>query len=251
MQTKTIALMGQGKALLRLAGQENRLTWVLSPPAPAGTLYLVGPGGQVLSASLDADGQGEGDASFFPAAALVYDGQAFLLAGGFAGRAALLEGAKVSVRLLAGAAPRPAQTAGSPREEEAPGDTFCPPRPAPPPEAAPPQESPRNQSDALVEILQKAQELFHTEPASAPSSQSGPETIPNPFPRTFPQSRWQRVAYPGAAGHYLTGEGTNRGGSYFVYALPGEYAPVSSRPGFDRFVRAADGSGYWVRIVRK
>lgn len=111
------------------------------------------------------------------------------------------------------------------------------------------------QSDALLDALKKARELFHGEPPPAPSrpvQTPEPVSIPNPFPRAFPQSTWRRVSYPGALGHYLAGEGTGRAGAYSVYALPGEYAPVPRRgKGFDRFLRSSDGSGYWVRVVHK
>lgn len=130
--------------------------------------------------------------------------------------------------------------------------------------ACPPPEEPpgpvslagqRAQSEALVEALRKARELFHEDAPQQPprpSSSPGPVSIPNPFPRSFPQCTWRRVNYPGGLGHYLSGEGTGRAGPYTVYALPGEYAPVPRRgKGFNRFLRATDGGGYWVRIVRK
>ena len=103
-----------------------------------------------------------------------------------------------------------------------------------------------------LDILQRAQALFappESQAASVSSQTPAPKPISNPFPRAFPQSAWKRVEYPGRPGHYLVGEGVGRGGPYTVYALPGVYAPVSRQPGFGRFLRAADGSGYWVRIV--
>ena len=126
--------------------------------------------------------------------------------------------------------------------------------------AAPPQEqqgdaaaSSRQQSPVLLDILQRAQALFaapESQPAPAPQPQPpAPVPVSNPFPRAFPQSVWKRVEYPGRPGHYLVGEGMGRNGAYTVYALPGVYAPVSRQPGFCRFLRAADGSGYWIRIV--
>ncbi|MEA4970301.1 MAG: hypothetical protein VB051_07180 [Candidatus Pelethousia sp.] len=282
MRTKTIPLLGRSKALLRLEEGEGRGQLALSPPCPGAMLYLIGPGAEALAAELDEEGRGSLALPFSPVAALAYAQGAFVLAGGFAGRSALLERAKVAVRLQT-------PTIVAAPAADLPPPPACPspppePKPEPPPEpksepepetqtkanAQPAQtgpaqqtcgagraESRRPQSEALLAALQKAQELFHgAAPAPAKTKQPAPApepaAIPNPFPRTFPQSSWRRVNYPGALGHYLCGEGTSRSGAYTVYALPGEYAPVPPRgKGFDKFVRASDGSGYWVRIVRK
>lgn len=272
MRTRTIPLLGSSKALLRLEEGEGRGLLALSPPCPGAALYLIGPRAEALAAELDEEGHGSLALPFSPVAALVYAQGTFVLAGGFAGRSALLERAKVAVRLQA-------PVAESAPAAVLPPSTACPtplPLPEPEPEAIaqPAQAGPvrqpsgagrtenrRPQSEALLAALQKAQELFHgTAPAPAPAPAQttrpiptpGPAAIPNPFPRTFPQSSWRRVSYPGALGHYLCGEGTSRSGAYTAYALPGEYAPVPPRgKGFDKFVRASDGSGYWVRIVRK
>lgn len=273
MRTRTIPLLGSSKALLRLEEGEGRGLLALSPPCPGAALYLIGPGAEVLAAELDEEGRGALALPFSPVAALAYAQGAFVLAGGFAGRSALLERAKMAVRLQAPAAESPLAAALPPppacptplpeREPETQTKQESPPsQPAPGRQQAPgvKAESRRPQSEALLAALQKAQELFHgaapTAPAQtnrpAPAAESAPAAIPNPFPRTFPQSSWRRVRYPGALGHYLCGEGTSRSGAYTVYALPGEYAPVPPRgKGFDKFVRASDGSGYWVRIVRK
>ncbi len=259
-------LLGRTKALLRLEEGEGRGLLALSPPCPGAALYLIGPGAEALAAELDEEGRGSLALPFSPVAALAYAQGAFVLAGGFAGRSALLERAKMAVRLQA------------PASESAPAAALPPPPACPPPLPEPEQEasvqpaqagparqpsgagraeSRRPQSEALLAALQKAQELFHgAAPAPAqtnrPAPAPEPAAISNPFPRTFPQSSWRRVSYPGALGHYLCGEGTSRSGAYTVYALPGEYAPVPPRgKGFDKFVRASDGSGYWVRVVRK
>lgn len=276
VRTRTIPLLGRSKALLRLEEGEGRGLLALSPPCPGAVLYLIGPGAEALAAELDEEGRGSLALPFSPVAALAYAQGAFVLSGGFAGRSALLERAKVAVRL------QTPTVAAAPAAELPPPPACPPPLPKPEPEpepepkpkgeanALPTQtgpaqqpcgagraESRRPQSEALLAALQKAQELFHgaapaPEQTKRPAPAPEPAAIPNPFPRTFPQSSWRRVNYPGALGHYLCGEGTSRSGAYIAYALPGEYAPVPPRgKGFDKFVRASDGSGYWVRIVRK
>lgn len=264
MLRKTIPLMGQSaRALLRLQTEGEATACVLAPPLARGALYLVGPQGQARAFPLSPAGAGSLRLPFEPQAALVYDWDGFPLMGGFAGRAALLEKAMLSVRLLAAAAP-PAPEPG-PEPPPAPGPAPQPeaqPAPEPPEQTEapagaqpPPFQAPQNPSEALLGILQKAQELFNPPPGATPTQPPAdapaPASIPNPFARAFPQSRWQRVEYPGAAGHYLTGEGAGRNGRYTVYALPGEYAPVPRQRGFDRFLRAPDGQGYWVRVVRR
>ena len=138
-------------------------------------------------------------------------------------------------------------------QADAPPDQAASPADAPPEQPSQAEPAPsRQQSPALLDILQRAQALFapqESQAASVSSQTPAPKPISNPFPRAFPQSAWKRVEYPGRPGHYLVGEGVGRGGAYTVYALPGVYAPVSRQPGFGRFLRAADGSGYWVRIV--
>lgn len=328
MLQKTIPLRGDHRALLRLASQDGQtFQAVLDPPPASGCLFLAGDAGQVQPVPLSPEGAGSLALDFIPLAALVYDGTGFPLAGGFAGRPALLEQSQLSIRLQGlpqPAAPptAPAQPpdaapspAAGPAPQAAPGEAspdalpkqaeaqaaqaepsqaapLCAPAqpdpdmPGPPQgeaepcqapaaqEDAPPEQpcqasavqedappkqpcqaesaSNRQQSPVLLDILQRAQALFAPqEGQAAPARPQAPAPTPisNPFPRAFPQSVWKRVEYPGRPGHYLVGEGMGRGGAYTVYALPGAYAPVSRQPGFGRFLRAADGSGYWVRIV--
>ncbi|NCB30039.1 MAG: hypothetical protein EOM66_01355 [Clostridia bacterium] len=261
MHTRMIPLMGQGRALLRLQEGDGQGTLALSPPYPDAALYLIGPEAQALAVTLDEAGRGSLALPFTPVAALLYEEGGFSLMGGFAGRRDLLEKAKVSVRLQAPASLSSSHTVASPYARPPspappmPGPNPLPPfppplpmpappppmpEPPPPPMPAPPPPPPKPvppphapsllhtdpytpQSDALLEALKKAQELFHAETATSaqPSPPPGPVPIPNPFPRTFPQSTWRRVGYPGALGHYLAGEGTGRTGAYTVYALPG------------------------------
>ncbi|MFR3907674.1 MAG: hypothetical protein ACLTYI_09285, partial [Christensenellales bacterium] len=77
------------------------------------------------------------------------------------------------------------------------------------------------------------------------------EDAVNPFPEAFPFSRWKRISYPGTDRYYLEGEARMQGATYRIHALPGEYRPGRRPKGFDRFLRARDGSGYWVRVRRE
>ena len=272
MHSRTMPLMGQSKALLRLQEQDGQLLLTLSPAMPGSTLFLIGPQAQAFSVDLDAAGRGQVCLPFALEAALIYTEDGFPLHGGFAGRSELMDRAKVSVRLQAPArkvAPPPVpQPEPAPTPPKQPQPTCPQPRAEveagiQPPPRAPSQRQPapaasnRPQSEVLLEVLQRAQALFHggggTQPdkPAPPLPAPEPTAIPNPFPRTFPQSNWRRVNYPGALGHYLCGEGTSRSGAYTVYALPGEYSPVPrSGKGFNKFLRASDGRGYWVRVVR-
>lgn len=121
------------------------------------------------------------------------------------------------------------------------------------------------ESPVLNEILKRADILFHTpvQPAKAGNNKrdiprrvaaSGVrEEVPvyNPFPDAFPRSVWKRVLYPGTSRYYLEGEVVKDGARYMVHALPGEYGAAMQRGnGFSRFMRSADGTGYWLRIRR-
>ena len=77
------------------------------------------------------------------------------------------------------------------------------------------------------------------------------EDAVNPFPEAFPFSRWKRISYPGTDRYYLEGEARMQGATYRIHALPGEYRPGRRPKGFDRFLRARDGSGYWVRVRKE
>ena len=168
VRTRTIPLLGSSKALLRLEEGEGRGLLALSPPCPGAALYLIGPRAEALAAELDEEGHGSLALPFSPVAALVYAQGTFVLAGGFAGRSALLERAKVAVRLQA-------PVAESAPAAVLPPSTACPtplPLPEPEPEAIaqPAQAGPvrqpsgagrtenrRPQSEALLAALQKAQ----------------------------------------------------------------------------------------------
>lgn len=143
-------------------------------------------------------------------------------------------------REYAGAARAPTAPGREGREE---GNAFRPPQGA---------EGPR----ALDEILKKADELFRPLDAQFALGADAPadeNAVYNPFPDAFPASHWKKVNYPGTSRFYLEGETEQNGVKLLLHALPGEYAPVPPmrRRGFTRFLRAADGSGYWVRVQRR
>ncbi|HWS30448.1 MAG TPA: hypothetical protein VN512_10120 [Clostridia bacterium] len=109
---------------------------------------------------------------------------------------------------------------------------------------------------ALDEILKKADELFRPldEQFKEEADGSPPENaVYNPFPDAFPASHWKKVNYPGTSRFYLEGEMEKNGMKFTLHALPGEYSPVAPmrRRGFTHFYRAADGSGYWVRVQKR
>lgn len=189
------------------------------------------------------DGQGnctrEKRPPFVPVGAIAAGEGEILLAGGFAGKRELMERARAEVLLRCQKRPDGSKAPG-PDKAEGPGQPMG---------RAP-------QSRALLEILQKAAELFPADAAEVLPPQDGEgtegrEDAVNPFPEAFPFSRWRRVAYPGTDRYYLEGEARIQGGSYRIHALPGEYRPGKRPRGFDRFLRARDGSGYWVRVSRE
>ena len=121
------------------------------------------------------------------------------------------------------------------------------------------------ESPVLNDILKRADILFHT-PVQTEKTGLNKKDIPrrvaasgireevpvyNPFPDAFPRSVWKRVLYPGTSRYYLEGEVVKDGARYLIHALPGEYGAAMQRGnGFSRFMRAADGTGYWLRIRR-
>lgn len=71
------------------------------------------------------------------------------------------------------------------------------------------------------------------------------------FPAVFPGARWRYVESSSVIGHY---EGDYRypdGERVRILAVRGRCAPRPPRTlsGFTRFLRAADGTGYWLRIL--
>ena len=188
-------------------------------------------------------------APFIPVGAMAVKNGTVLLSGGFGGRKELMERSRAEALLRSQEKPR---QRGGREEPSEPGERRGGGRTLP---GQPIQRA--QQSRALLEILQKAAELF---PADMGGGQGAPqradeaygnEDAVNPFPEAFPFSRWKRVAYPGTDRYYLEGEARMQGATYRIHALPGEYRPGKRPKGFDRFLRARDGGGYWVRVRRE
>lgn len=214
---RLITLSGPGGRAFLTLGEEIQLS------VPCKELYLIDRQGKVYpreSAPNDVVG------------AFVPDGDRIAMQGCLAGHSAALGKARTALLMgLSAQKPIPA-----PRHPE-----------------QPPQDQPkqplRPNSAALLEILQKAAELF---PAEQPQPLPPPpqdDAVLNPFPQAFPFSRWRRVEYPGTDRCYLEGESRHKGVDYLIHALPAEGR--SGPPGYTRFLRARDGSGFWVRVRRK
>lgn len=177
--------------------------------------------------------------------------------GGFAGRESDRREAALRVRLQA----RPQQSR--------PAEAQTPPAPTPPareptPAAAPvhaaepPAEPTRREtptppaqpSAALQNILRMAEYLFPPQQAAqeAAQKQSAPPPLPYiPFPTAYPGTAFRKVSYPGSQRFYLEGRVKNGAVLYELHAMQGNFAPVPPVPGFTQFLRAEDGTGYWIR----
>lgn len=219
------------KRLITLSGPGGRAVLELGATArlsvPVGKLHLADKRGCIHPAD-------------YPAAdvigGFVTENGRILMQGSLAGYSSVM--AKARAELLMGLAP----------EEKAPANIPAK-RRAPAPSGQMPAQ-PRPGSAVLLEILQRASELF---PPEQPQPEPQPENdspVVNPFPEAFPFSRWKRVEYPGTDRCYLEGEARNRGVDYIIHALPGDRR-ATPPPGYSRFLRARDGSGFWVRIRRK
>jgi len=214
---RLITLSGPaGRAILTL-GEEIKLS------VPYQTLYLADRQGRVYpqaSAPMDAVG------------AFVLEGDRIILQGCLAGYSAALSKARTALLMGLSHKKQPASPPQSPPVQ---------------PQQAPPVQRPN--SAALLEILQKAAELFPPEQPQPAPTPPRDDTVLNPFPQAFPFSRWRRVEYPGTDRCYLEGEARHKGIDYLIHALPGDRR--SPPPGYTRFLRARDGSGFWVRVRRK
>ena len=220
---RLITLSGPaGRAILTL-GEEINLS------VPYEKLYLADKQGRVYpqaSAPMDAVG------------AFVLEGDSIMMQGCLAGYSAALSKARTSLLMGLSHKKQPVSPPQSP--------------PAQPPTQAQPTQAPpvqRPNSAALFEILQKAAELFPPEQPQPAPTPPRDDTVLNPFPQAFPFSRWRRVEYPGTDRCYLEGEARHKGIDYVIHALPGDRR--SPPPGYNRFLRARDGSGFWVRVRRK
>lgn len=207
---RLINLSGTGGRAVLMLGEEAKLT------PPRGELYLADRQGRVYpQASVPADTVG----------ALVLEEGRIVLQGCLAGYSSALKKARTA--LLMGLSAKSGPDAPSSVQTQ--------------------QPAPRQNSAVLLDILQKAAELFPAgeQPAPPPSQ----DAVLNPFPGEFPFSRWRRVEYPGTDRCYLEGEVRHRGADYVIHALPGDRR--SCPPGYTRYLRARDGSGFWVRIRKK
>ena len=227
---RLITLSGPaGRAVLTL-GEEINLS------VPYEKLYLADRQGRVYpqaSAPMDAVG------------AFVLEGDRIIMQGCLAGHSAALSKARTALMMSLSAKsqpPKPPHQPAGPRQTPK-GN------PSPSPQNQPPPPAPRSSSAALLEILQKAAELFPPEQPQPAPTPPRDDTVLNPFPQAFPFSRWRRVEYPGTDRCYLEGEARHKGIDYLIHALPGDRR--SPPPGYTRFLRARDGSGFWVRVRRK
>lgn len=220
---RLITLSGPGGRAFLTLGEEIQLS------VPCKELYLIDRQGKVYpreSAPNDVVG------------AFVPDGDRIAMQGCLAGHSAALGKARTALLMGLSHKKQPASPPQSP--------------PVQPPTQSQPTQTPpvqRPNSAALLEILQKAAELF---PAEQPQPLPPPpqdDAVLNPFPQAFPFSRWRRVEYPGTDRCYLEGEARHKGIDYVIHALPGDRR--SPPPGYTRFLRARDGSGFWVRVRRK
>ena len=90
-------------------------------------------------------------------------------------------------------------------------------------------------------ILEQARKLFG--PAEKPKQTNEPEAVPNPFPRTFPNSVWEKR--PGE--ETLYGSVTIGGRKRKAAAYPLDLRQGGAVAG--RFVRARDGRAYRIELI--
>ncbi len=222
---RLITLSGPvGRAILTL-GEEIKLS------SPCGTLFLADKQGKIYPKEAPpADIIG----------AFVVDENRIIMQGSLAGYSSIMAKARTALLMSLSIPKQPAPRSPVRQRAQANKD-----RPAHPPQP----QTQRPASAALLEILQKAAELFPPEPSAPPPPPERNDAIVNPFPEAFPFSRWRRVEYPGTDRCYLEGEARHKGVDYLIHALPGDRR--HSPPGYNRFLRARDGSGFWVRVRRK
>ncbi len=271
---KRIALSGQISGTAHIRTQDGQTALCLHMQRalpPSCTAYLL-CGTVLMPMPLNGvAGSVQGELS--PDALLVAAGETLLCSGGFAGRAQLFEKARRDMRLICFSTADQAQTAAAntptakeeaqkspppvsddvePCTPQAKEETQAPPVQSgqdAPIKSAPVFDSTiEGGSAALMDILKKAQSLFGPlkQAQSAPPSEAPPPFCP--FPNAFAGAVWKKVPYPGSSRCYLEGTLQNAEGRFILHAIAGEYAPVPPVPGFNRFLRSADGHGYWLRM---
>lgn len=79
------------------------------------------------------------------------------------------------------------------------------------------------------------------------------EAQDDPFPGMFEEGVWHRVVFSGTQEHYLQGQVRHHGRLWEAHALPGQFdaGAAMRRQGFSRFLRAHDGTGYWLKLRPK
>lgn len=232
---RLITLSGPGgRAVLEL-GEEIKLS------VSKGKLYLADKQGNIHPReNAPADTVG----------AFVAEGGRILMQGSLAGYSATMAKARTALMMSLSGKKEAAQGSRFSQERPSPKQTQ---QAQPPRQQTPTQPDPQPKSAALLEILQKAAELFPPEQplwVQPPAQPERNDAVVNPFPEAFPFSRWRRVEYPGTDRCYLEGEARHRGVDYVIHALPGDRRH-GGPPGYTRFLRARDGSGFWVRVRRR
>jgi len=219
----------------------------LPPEARALSVYVTGADGRTLPLS-------QADAEFFSGALgiLLFEEERSVAYGGYVGRAALLEQARRCAESLQ------RKPEKKPRESLPPkGKPKAENEPLPPKEEAalpaPQTLEGAGNSPALKEILLRARALFDPLKEGVGREEAGEavaaaQSLLDPFPNLFPGARWRRVPYPGTGRHYLEGRYVKNGKCFSIRAIPGSFSPVPPLKGYDRFFRARDGAGYWIRI---
>ncbi len=223
----TMALRGAAGGTLRMEGREGVLALRGRHAAPA-RAYFVCEDGSVSGSGFSPDMRCELPAGRICAAA-VFDAEARLICRGtlgVCGRKA--EGRLGELRMRAVSELRPPAFAPETRAAKAEGA-----------EAGSPA------SPVTEEILARARGLFSSASGSAPP-EPPPEPPPvieavrNPFPRSYPNSYWQRTEGESR----IVGTAETPRGRIILRALPGSR---SRRPlGYERYLIGADGRGWWV-----
>lgn len=121
------------------------------------------------------------------------------------------------------------------------------------------------QSQAIQEIINRARELFsfleqanfgadsNKEETKQATEEAAEESF-NPFPEEFPNASFQRRICPRTGKAFLEGKYETDNGQFAIWAVRGGYRSLTPRMrknGYQRFIRASDGSTYWLKIMQK
>ena len=234
-----MALRGNALGTLRISGGEAVLALRTRRAEPALAFFVLTDGG-VYASRVSKElrcGAPEGPVC----AAAIFDGSAKLLCSGSLGSCGSMLSKKLSELRMRAASEllrrdSTAAEAVSEIKTEAPHE---------------------NRSAVTEEIIKKARELFSAEhaesaapppplPAGTEPARADIEAVPNPFPRSYPNSYWQRAA----GQSFITGTAHDmRGAVILLRATP---ARRGRRPmGYERYITANDGRGWWVHEQRQ